>query len=130
MAHPPNTALSDYRSLHFENDVADASPHRLIQMLMQRLLANLAQAKQQMAAGAVGRKGELISDAISIIDCLRASLNFDEGGDVAGNLEALYDYMTRNLLLANMSNDADKLQTVTLLVEEIKGAWDSIGDKV
>lgn len=130
MDRSPNSAVADYRSVHFENDIANASGHRLIQMLMQRLLADLMQAEQRMVAGEVARKGELISEAISIIDCLRTSLTFDNGGDVAANLDALYDYMIRTLLLANMNGDSEQLRSVTSLVEEIKGAWDAIGDKV
>ncbi len=122
----PAAATQDYKDVHLQADIEAASPHRLIQLLMQRLLANLIQARAHMQDGTTNRKGELISSAISIIDCLRTSLNFDAGAKVSENLESLYDFMTRELLLSNMNNDSDQLTRVIELVDEIKGAWDGI----
>ena len=54
------------------------------------------------------------------------SLDHEKGGDVAANLEQLYDYMTRRLLEASTTKNADLLTDVTDLIKEIKLAWDEI----
>ena len=128
MSSMARQSIRDYRGVHLEADVAAASPHRLIQLLMQRLLARLGQAGKELQAEHLGAKGELIGDAIAIIDCLRTSLNFDAGAEVAENLERLYDFMIRELLFANMENDAARIAGVSRLVGEIKEAWDGIGE--
>ena len=71
-----------------------------------------------------------ITKAIDIIlNGLRASLNLEEGGDLAQNLYALYDYMARRLLHANQNNDKAALDEVLSLLTEIHGAWVAIGDQ-
>lgn len=117
---------ADYKSNHLNADVDQASPHRLIQMLMQKLSTNLVQADNAMGNEMTARKGELISNSISIIDCLRTSLSFEQTNGVAENLDRLYDFMTGELLQANLHNDRKRLGHVKALITEIKSAWDQI----
>ena len=60
---------------------------------------------------------------MAIIDELRNSLNFKAGGDVAGNLDALYDYMCRRIMQANSANKPEWLDEVSRLLGEIRTAW-------
>ncbi|MEO0997184.1 MAG: flagellar export chaperone FliS [Pseudomonadota bacterium] len=119
-------ALDDYRSVHVTADIANASPHRLIQMLMDRLMVNLHQGARAMAAGKISEKGERLGDAIAIIDCLRTSLDFGPSKDIAGKLESLYDYSIREVLKANLEDDVSRVERVAEVLGEIKSAWDAI----
>lgn len=74
----------------------------------------------------IAKKGSHISWAISIIDGLRASLDKTNGGDIADNLDDLYDYMTRRLIRANLENNPDLLDEVISLLRSIKGAWENV----
>ncbi len=130
MAQPSLNLAQDYKSNHAQADIEAASPHRLIQLLMQRLLTNLQQADNAMAEELTAQKGELISASISIVDCLRASLSFDNANGVADNLERLYDFVTRELLIANLNNERDRLQSAITVISEIKSAWDGIDEQV
>jgi len=115
-----------YKSLGMQNEIENASPHRLIQMLMVGALGKIFAAKACMENSNISGKGENISMAISIVSGLRASLNFEAGGEIAENLDNLYDYMERRLLEANINNDISILDEVISLLSEIKGAWDII----
>ena len=106
---------------------AYASPHRLIQMLMDGVLDKISNAKGHMSRGDIKQKGNFISWAISIIGGLRASLDFEKGGEIATNLESLYDYMERSLVIANAENDMEKLDEVSTLLTTIRDAWVQIG---
>lgn len=106
-----------------------ASPHQLVCMLMDGALERILQARAAMERQQTARKGERIGKAISIIDSLRASLDHDRGGDVASNLSALYEYMTRRLVHANLNNDRDALDEVLRLLKEIKAGWDGIAEQ-
>jgi len=115
-----------YGTVGTEAAVAEADPHRLIQLLLEGALVRIAAAKEHMQRGEAARKGESIGQAISIIDGLRASLNAEAGGEIAVNLEDLYVYVSHRLLEANIKNDASRLDEVSRLLGEIKGAWASI----
>lgn len=124
-----HAGLQQYRQVNTQARVESASPHRLIQMLMQGALDRIATARGAMERGEIAAKGEQISWAISIVGGLRSSLDLDAGGDLAGNLHDLYDYMERQLLQANIRNEVALLDEVSGLIREIKSAWDAVGDQ-
>lgn len=116
-----------YAKVGIETGVVAASPHQLIVMLFEGALVAVASALQRMQAGDIEQRGQAISKAISIIDDgLRASLDKAAGGDIAESLDALYDYMSRQLLLANLKSQPEMLEEVYRLLSELKTAWDGI----
>lgn len=118
--------VNQYQSVGLKSGVEEATPYQLIQMLMAGALEKIAQAKGHMERRNIAAKGEHISWAISIIGGLQASLNKDNGGELAANLDALYDYMVRRLAEANASNDPGMLDEVSSLMREVKSGWDGI----
>lgn len=121
-----DSALKQYKKVGTETEVMTATPHRLIQMLLEGALEKINLAKGYMQRGEIPLKGSHISWAISIIDGLRMSLDREGGGDIAENLDALYDYMGRRLAEANLKNDPAMLDEVSGLLLEIKAGWDAI----
>jgi len=121
-----NSAMQQYRQNHVQGGVEGASPHRLVQMLMEGALEKILAAKGFMNNKDVAKKGEQISWAISIIDSLRSCLNVEVGGDFARNLLELYNYMEQRLLEANIKNDPTLLDEVGQLMLQIKSGWDAI----
>ena len=117
---------SQYKQVGAQSGVESATPHRLIQMLLEGALEKINLAKGYMQRGDTAMKGTHISWAISIIDGLRMSLDKDAGGEIAANLDSLYDYMGRRLVEANLRNDIKMLDEVSGLLIEIKSAWDVI----
>ena len=123
------SAASHYKQVSLQSEVAHASPHRLIQMLMEGALQKIAMAKMFMENGQVAEKGTHIGWAISIIDGLRLSLDKEAGGEIAANLDNLYDYMERQLVKANIDNQAALLDEVSGLLLQIKSAWDGLPEE-
>ncbi|MBD9425807.1 flagellar export chaperone FliS [Pseudomonas sp. PDM15] len=119
-------ALRQYQTVNTQAQVSDASPHRLIQMLMEGGLSRLAQAKGVMMHGQHAAKGELISKAIGIIGGLRESLDLQQGGEIAANLDRLYEYMVSRLVEANIGNDVAIIDEVAELLRNVKSGWDAI----
>jgi flagellar protein FliS len=103
-----------------------ADPFELTGMLFNGALDRIAQARGAMESRDVALKGERIGKAIAIIDGLRASLDHQVGGELAANLESLYDYVQRRLVHANLHNDTDALDEAARLMREIKAGWDAI----
>ncbi len=118
--------VSQYGKVAVGTETSFASPHRLIQMLMEGALDKIAFARGQIERNDYAEKGRNISWAISIIQGLSESLDMESGGEIAANLEGLYDYMVRCLTLANKDNDIEKLDEVASLLKEVKRAWDAM----
>lgn len=123
------SAMKQYQQVSIQGGVMDASPHRLVQMLMEGFLEKLAIAKGNIVRKETALKGENISRAITIVNGLQASLNRDAGGELAENLNSLYEYMALRLIIANTSNDEAILDEVARLMIEIKLGWDSMPDQ-
>ncbi|MCP8687549.1 flagellar export chaperone FliS [Marinobacterium sedimentorum] len=120
-------ATKAYQQINISSEAQTATPHRLIGMLLEGVLKRLAEAKGAIDRSDTAAKGASIGKAISIIGELQGSLRDIETNEVAGNLDRLYDYMSRTLLQANLESSNDKLNEVAQLIIEIKAGWDAIG---
>jgi len=117
-----------YANIGVETGVVAASPHKLITMLFDGALVAIAMGQKYMSAGDIKKKGESITQAILIIESgLRASLNKNVGGEIALNLDALYEYMGRRLFAANVENSQEILEEVHGLLDGLRDAWETIG---
>jgi len=122
---------SAYAKVGLETGVVASSPHKLIVMLFDGALVAVRAAGVHMKAGEIEKKGNAISKAIMIVENgLRASLDKEAGGSIAANLDALYDFIGRRLLMANLTNQPEILDEVHVLLADLKGAWEAIGDSV
>ncbi|MDA5542756.1 flagellar export chaperone FliS [Yersinia rochesterensis] len=117
-----------YAQVGLESGVMSASPHQLIVMLFDGAQSALVRARILMNQRDIPAKGAAISKAIDIINNgLNAGLDLEKGGEMAENLSALYDYMSRRLLHANLHNDEQAITEVLALLENIADAWRQIG---
>ncbi len=129
MSFTASRVAQTYAKVGLETGVATASPHQLILMLYDGALLAIAKAGNAMQQQKVAEKGQAISQAIDIIsNGLAASLDFSTADELANRLAALYDYMCRRLVHANLHDDQAALNEVTFLLGEIKSAWEEIAD--
>ncbi|NQZ53502.1 MAG: flagellar export chaperone FliS [Piscirickettsiaceae bacterium] len=119
-------ALDGYGKGAIESEINYASPHRIIQMLIDGALSKIATAKGCIERGELVEKGRQITWGMNIIQGLRTSLDAEKGGEVAANLNSLYEYMSRKLLEANVDNNPELLDEVIRLLSEVKVGWDNI----
>lgn len=119
-----NTGVKAYQKVSLESAVMSASPHQLIVMLFDGALSALVRAKLFMEQGAIPEKGKALSHAINIIDSgLKTALDTSEEDELTTNLIALYEYMVRRLLHANLHNDMAAIEEVERLLGNIADAW-------
>ena len=118
-----------YAKVNRSTAVEDANPHQLIQMLYQGILDSLQQALGLIERKDFEAKGKAIGRAITIVGGLQGFLDHEKGGEIAKNLDGLYDYMTVRLYEASRENSQDKVREVIELVREIKAGWDGISDE-
>lgn len=128
-----NRGAAQYRAVNSHGLVADASPTRLVQIMFEHILSNLATAQGCMERIEDNRplndviaKGTAMGKAIRLIGQLNGTLDMERGGGIAENLRALYVYILARLTLANATNDASIVAEACKLVREIKIGWDQI----
>jgi len=115
-----------YKAVGIKDDLAVADPHRVIQLLMQGALENIAKAKGAIDRKDFAVKSATISKAMTIVSALQGSLDMEAGGEISDNLWSLYDFMINHLLLASRENSLEKLNDVLEILLTIKSAWDQI----
>ena len=120
-------AASAYRQVGVQSGVDGASPHMLIKMLFDGLTQSLNAARGALERGDIAEKGRQIGKAVRILEeGLKAGLNPAQGGDIADNLAALYDYCVSRLTLANVRNDAALVEEVVRLVAPVAQGWNEM----
>lgn len=115
-----------YRQTRVTSAVLDADPHRLISLMFNAARERTRLAAACMERGDVSRKGQAISEASTIVGSLNGALDLERGGEIAAGLAALYDYLQRRLMEANLGNDPKILAEVDDLLGDIEGAWNAI----
>ncbi len=119
-------ATRHYGRIAAHSEVHEASPHRLVQMLLEGALTRVATGKGHLLRGEIQEKNAQIAWAVGIINGLRMSLDHQAGGDIARNLDDLYEYIGRRLIEASREDDVARLDEVSSLLGEIKLGWDAI----
>lgn len=115
-----------YAAVHAESVIDGASPHKLIQMLMNGFLMRVNAAKGGIERGDFQEKSVQISKAAAIVGGLIDGVDTEKGGDLAANLMSLYEYINTRLFQASAENSIEILDEVHALMREIKQAWDAI----
>ena len=125
-AYQPRAA-SAYQRINVETSMHTIDQHQLVSLLYEGVLSSIAAARGALARGDVLTKCNSVSKAVRIIEeGLMTALDREAGGELAQNLEALYDYSLRRLILANAHNDDAMLEEVAHLFEPIAQGWNQI----
>lgn len=124
-------AAKAYQQVGVHSVVDGASPHTLIQLLFDALDASLNAAKGAMQRGEIEEKGRQIGKAVRILEeGLKASLDMQQGGEVAQNLASLYDYSITQITLANLRNDVTLLEAAQSVIAPVAQGWREMGQTI
>lgn len=125
-AHP-HRAASAYQRINVETGMHTIDQHHLVSLLYEGVLNSVATARGALVRGDVAVKCQSITKAIRILEeGLATALDRVDGGEIAENLGALYDYCVRRLIEANARNDDTILQEVMRLIEPVAQGWNEI----
>ncbi|MBU2917463.1 flagellar export chaperone FliS [Psychrosphaera sp. F3M07] len=122
------SAIKMYTHMNAQTQLTDASPHKVIQLLMAGAIDRLIKVSAMME-NQTGGYHDTLSNAIDIILALNCALDMEKGGEISQNLNALYDYMQLQLVQANIEKDYKKVDEVVDLIKTIKDGWDQISDQ-
>jgi flagellar protein FliS len=110
------------RDRYLQDSINTASPGRLLIMLYDRLVLDLAQAEEALRTGDRETAHEKVIHAQEIVLELRTSLNLDAWSGAPG-LANLYGYLLTELIGANIARDAGRVAACRELVEPLRDAW-------
>ncbi len=116
------TASPAIRERYLVDSVATASPAKLLIMLYDRLVLDLARGEQALIAGDRVEANAQLQHAQDILGELHMSLNMDEWSGAAG-LAQLYTYTVTELVNANVRGDAAPVAACRVLIEPLRDAW-------
>lgn len=123
----PQRHASIYRDVGLETLVDGANPHQLITILFEALQQTLRTAENALGRRDVAAKGAAILKSVRIIEeGLKSALNQRQGGELASNFAALYDYCGQRLTQANLNNDLSLVQEVKNLIHIMASGWQQI----
>ena len=119
-------AIDSYGQVKVSTGASQSNNVELIQMLFDGLIESLSTAKGHIQHNNVTEKSKAIARASRIVLGLQGALDFEKGGDLAVNLNELYNYVTRRLLHVNARNDLKALEEIHGLMTEIRSAWETV----
>ena len=120
---------SNYQNAYKKASVNTLDQNKLIIMLYDGAIKNANFAVQYMESGEIEKDHDSLIKTKNIVTELLATLNMEQGGEIAKNLKSLYSYMFSQLIEANMDKKSEPVLTVIDLLKELRGAWVQIKEK-
>ena len=114
---------------YLKTQVTTVDGVRLIVLLYEGAIKFLLTAQEGIREKDVVKRHNHINRTLDIIAELKNSLNFSQGGEIAKSLNTLYLFMQRHLTMANIENDAQKVQEVINILSSLKEAWEAIASR-
>ncbi len=113
-------------AVEMEERVDSITPHEVITLMLDGALERIEQAKLALDSGLEEEAGILLGKIVGIVNGLRGSLDLERGGEIAVNLQDLYDYIISRLSEAEVDTGKAILSETAGLLSELKAGWDGI----
>ena len=123
------STFNNYQNAYKKASVNTLDQNKLIIMLYDGAIKNANFAVQYMESGEIEKVHDSLIKTKNIVTELLATLNMDQGGEIAKNLKSLYSYMFSQLVEANMEKKSEPVLAVIDLLKELRGAWIQIREK-
>ena len=100
-----------------------AKPEQVVGILFTKLVDTLTKVRSCIERKDLPNKQDRLNLSLDIFVVLEGSLDHERGGEIASNLQALYQYCQKRLMEANASNDPEMISEVIGLVKEVQEGW-------
>jgi flagellar secretion chaperone FliS len=117
------TANTNYTNQYLATQVNSATPEQLLLMFYDGAIRFSALAVQSIDDEDIEKRNYYINKASAIISELAASLNHDIGAIATADLDALYNFMLKELMTANIKNDPEPIIQVKKMLTDLRETW-------
>jgi flagellar protein FliS len=118
-----------YANKYKEVAIKTATPLQLVVILYDGAIQALQEAQEHIRKQDIPGRARCINRSVAIISELQASLNFSVGGDIAGSLDRLYNYMKQRIFKANVDQSVEPLSEVVVLLGNLRSAWNAVASQ-
>lgn len=111
------------------NAVLTASPEKLVKLLYEGAIKNLEKSRAALSDEATRRSAETgtsLGKALGILGELRAALDPAAGGQIARDLDRLYEYSLDQIGQSNLSRTPAGVNNALQVLRTLKEGWDAI----
>ena len=108
---------------YLQVDVSTARPEILIARLLERAVTSIRSAREVDPAGEAAARTRAIAKALDIVSELRVALDLERGQEVARNLDAVYEFVNHQLLVASIEPGDKALEAALRPLEIVSGGW-------
>jgi len=115
-------ALNHYK----HTDIQTANKSGLVLMCYEKAIENFLIAKNCLAQKEHAKKAKATQKGLAIVNELQCCLDFEKGGQIARNLDSIYNYIHRRLLEGDARNDGSALDETIRLLKELHEAWEAV----
>ena len=119
---------SRYHNEYKYNQISTSSQGKLILMMYEGAVKFTMMALKSMDEGDIAGKATYIRKTHDIVNELSVSLDLKKGGEVTARLETLYQFILRQLTLANIKPDRKALESILKVLEPLQEAWSQLFD--
>jgi len=124
--YPSSNYSARYSANQYRTNSVNTSPLQLVVMCYDGMSRFMKQAVKAIEDNNIEQRVKYVNKTLAIIEELQGSLDFANGGDVARNLDRIYNYLTNELMKAGMNNDLKAFGHLEKLVVELREAWGKI----
>ena len=117
---------ANYSANQYRANSVNVSPLQLVVMCYDGMIRFIRKAYAAIEANDIAERVKYINKTLAIVDELQNSLDFNRGGDIARNLDRIYDYLSNELMKAGMKNDLGTLTHLEQLITDLRGSWADI----
>jgi flagellar protein FliS len=122
--------MNESASKHYQTQqIMTASPAMLVFMLIDKAIVCLKEAIRAIEARDIEGRWRANARAMEIVAHLRSTLNREQGGDIARNLDRLYGFMLTLLPKVDFENDAKAAQSVIDLLAPFRASWKELASR-
>lgn len=114
------------KNVYLQNQILTASPKKLVSLLYEGAIKNLKLAKIHIQKENFSEAHQSLIKYQDIVEELQRTLDFEEGGDIASDLDALYSFLLMQGMTANIQKDVTIIDTSVNLLEELLETWNQI----
>ncbi|MEL0640987.1 flagellar export chaperone FliS [Pseudoalteromonas aliena] len=125
-----NDGFSAYKSTSVDAKAASADIHKLVLMLFDGFLDELERTAGHINQKRYDKKAESIEKLMRILGGLEASLDLEKGGEVAQNMQKLYEHCGLALLQASLKNDLSFIDSTRVVMTNLQEGWQGLGTQI